>query len=308
LALLDDGSIWAWGYNGNGGLGDGTTTQRFTPVQVAAPAAWAGKKVVAIAGGLYQSLAALDDGSAWGWGYNARGAIGNGTYGNSYSSPVPVTAPSAWAGQKIVALAAGEYHTLAVVGVVNRSPVAANDGYGTPEDGVLTVPASGVLANDSDPDGDALTVTSATTPAHGTLSMNADGSFTYTPVANYNGPDSFNYTIADGKGGTASATVTITVTAVNDAPMAHAQSVSTSEDTANPITLTGSDVEGSSLTYNIVVAPAHGTLSGVAPNVTYTPAANYHGPDSFTFSVNDGLINSAPATVSITVTPVNDAP
>jgi hypothetical protein len=138
--------------------------------------------------------------------------------------------------------------------------------------------------------------------------MNADGSFTYTPVANYNGPDSFNYTIADGKGGTASATVTITVTAVNDAPMAHAQSVSTSEDTANPITLTGSDVEGSSLTYNIVVAPAHGTLSGVAPNVTYTPAANYHGPDSFTFSVNDGLINSAPATVSITVTPVNDAP
>jgi len=310
LVNMDDGSVWAWGYNWYGQLGDGgTTTQRLAPVPVSAPSAWAGKKVVTIACGIYQSLAALDDGSAWGWGYNYRGALGNGTYGNWYSTPVPVLAPWAGSGQKVVAIAAGEWHTLAVVGVPNRSPTASSDSYGMPEDGVLTTTvASGVLANDSDPDGDPLTVTTATAPPHGTLAMNANGSFTYTPAANYNGPDSFNYTISDGKGGTASASVNITVTPVNDAPVANAQSVTTAEDTSANIALTGSDVEGSALTFSVVTPPAHGTLSGTPPSLAYTPAANYNGPDSFTFKVNDGTVDSGVAAVSIIVTPVNDAP
>ena len=309
LVNMDDGSVWTWGHNGYGQLGDGTATPRLTPVPVSAPSAWAGKKVVTIAGGYVQSLAALDDGSAWGWGYNYRGALGNGTYGNWYSNPVPVLAPWAGSGQKVVAIAAGEWHTLAVVGVPNRSPTASSDSYGMPEDGVLTTTvASGVLANDSDPDGDPLTVTTATAPPHGTLAMNANGSFTYTPAANYNGPDSFNYTISDGKGGTASASVNITVTPVNDAPVANAQSVTTAEDTAANIALTGSDVEGSALTFSVVTPPAHGTLSGTPPSLAYTPAANYNGPDSFTFKVNDGMVDSGVAAVSIIVTPVNDAP
>ena len=76
--------------------------------------------------------------------------------------------------------------------------------------------------------------------------------------------------------------------------MADAQNVTTAEDTAQPITLTGTDVDGSPLTYTIVTPPAHGTLSGTAPNLTYTPAANYNGADSFTFKVNDGTVDSAP--------------
>ena len=84
--------------------------------------------------------------------------------------------------------------------------------------------------------------------------------------------------------------------------------MTTAEDTRQAITLTGSDVDGDTLTFSVVTAPAHGTLSGTAPNLTYTPAANYNGPDSFTFKVNDGPADSAAATVSITVTPVNDAP
>src|SRR5439155_704471 len=107
-----------------------------------------------------------------------------------------------------------------------------------------------------------------------------------------------------GKVDRAVATVSITVTPVNDPPVANNQSVTTPEDTPKTITLTGSDLDGDSLTFSIVTQPAHGTLSGTAPNLTYTPATNYIGPDSFTFKVNDGKVDSAVATVSITVTPV----
>ena len=90
--------------------------------------------------------------------------------------------------------------------------------------------------------------------------------------------------------------------------MASDQAVVTNEDTAKAITLSATDVEGSPLTYAIGTGPTHGTLSGVAPTVTYTPAANYNGPDSFTFKANDGTLDSNVATVTITVTAVNDAP
>src|SRR5438067_7133515 len=103
---------------------------------------------------------------------------------------------------------------------------------------------------------------------------------TYTPAANYNGPDSFTFKANDGTVDSAIATVAVTVTPVNDAPVATAQSVTTNQDTAKAISLTASDVDGDTLTYAVVTAPAHGTLSGVAPNLTYTPAAGYNGPDS----------------------------
>ena len=88
--------------------------------------------------------------------------------------------------------------------------------------------------------------------------------------------------------------MSITVTPVNDAPVANAQAAATNEDTAKAITLTGSDVDGNPLTYSVVTQPGHGSLSGTAPNLTYTPAANYNGADSFTFKVNDGTVDSAP--------------
>jgi len=103
-------------------------------------------------------------------------------------------------------------------------------------------------------------------------------------------------------------TITFNVTSVNDTPVANAQPVSTQEDTNKAIILTGSDTEGSLLTYSIVTQPTHGILIGSPPNVTYDPNSNYNGPDSFTFRVNDGSLNSAPAAVTINVTPVNDLP
>jgi hypothetical protein len=104
------------------------------------------------------------------------------------------------------------------------------------------------------------------------------------------------------------AKVNVTVSPVNDAPVADNMSVTTDEDTAREVTLSGADVEGDDLGYTIVRAPKHGTLSGTGANLTYTPAEDNNGPDSFTFEASDGTTGSDPATVSIAVKAVNDAP
>ncbi|MCX7563399.1 Ig-like domain-containing protein [Xanthomonadaceae bacterium XH05] len=94
----------------------------------------------------------------------------------------------------------------------------------------------------------------------------------------------------------------------NFSPTADGKSVTTLEDTPIGIVLTGSDPEGDPLTFQVASGPSHGSLSGVAPNLTYTPAADYFGSDSFTYTANDGTTSSAPATVSISITAVNDGP
>jgi hypothetical protein len=188
------------------------------------------------------------------------------------------------------------------VAAVNDAPVAASQSVGTAED-----TAKPITLSATDVDGNALTYAVVTSPLHGSLSGTAPN-LTYTPAPNFSGADSFTFKANDGTVDSAAVTVSITVTAVNDPPVANSQSVTNAEDTAKAITLTGSDVDGNALTYVIVSAPAHGSLSGTAPNVTYLPATNYDGADSFTFKVNDGIVDSAVATVSLTVTPVNDAP
>ncbi|HEY3026764.1 MAG TPA: Ig-like domain-containing protein, partial [Pyrinomonadaceae bacterium] len=188
-------------------------------------------------------------------------------------------------------------------------PLANNDSFSTNEDTALNVAAPGVLLNDTDADpGTTLTAQLFAGPSNGTLSLNQNGSFIYTPAANFNGTDSFTYRASDGTNTSNTATVQITINPVNDQPVADAQSVTTNEDTARAIMLTGSDVEGGALTYSVVTGPTQGSLSGTAPNLTYTPAANYNGADSFTFKVNDGQLDSNVATVSITINAVNDAP
>src|SRR5262249_57961990 len=130
--------------------------------------------------------------------------------------------------------------------------------------------------------------------------------FTYSPAADYNGADAFTYRATDGSLDSNVATVAITVRAVNDRPVADAQSVVTDEDTPKAIALTATDADGSALTFEIAAQPAHGTLSGTAPNVTYTPAANYNGADSFTFKANDGARDDNVPAGPITVTAGTD--
>jgi VCBS repeat-containing protein len=183
----------------------------------------------------------------------------------------------------------------------NEAPVAVDDTYSTPEDTQLTInQVQGVLHNDTD-DSPTLTAIKYTDPTHGTVTLNSNGSFVYTPVANYYGPDSFTYYANDGQFNSNIATVNLTVTPVNDAPVANDQSVSTTQETAVDILLTATDLEANPLTWIIVSQPSHGILSGTAPAVKYTPNWNYIGEDSFTFKVNDGQVDSNIATVSITV-------
>ncbi|WP_435169101.1 Ig-like domain-containing protein [Paenibacillus glycanilyticus] len=187
---------------------------------------------------------------------------------------------------------------------VNEAPVAQNDTVQTEEDKPLT---SSVHATDGD--GDTLHYSVVNQPAHGDLTLNPDGTFTYMPDPNYNGPDSFTFKANDGSEDSNTASVNITVTPVNDAPTANAGTKTTAEDTPVNGSVSGSDVEESPLTYAIVTPPQHGTVD-LKPDgtYTYTPDPNFNGEDSFTFKANDGTDDSAPAKVDITVTPVNDAP
>jgi hypothetical protein len=164
------------------------------------------------------------------------------------------------------------------------------------------------VANDTDVDGDTLTLASVGAAAHGSVSI-VSGKAVYTPAPDYNGGDSFEYVVSDGHGGQANGSVSITVNAVNDAPAASPQSVATTSNTPVGITLHGSDVETaeSNLTFHITSGPSHGSLNGSGANQIYSPAPNYAGTDSFSFTVTDtgdgasGPLTSSEATVSITV-------
>lgn len=199
---------------------------------------------------------------------------------------------------------------------VNDPPIVANDFYSTVEESTLTVPAgTGVLANDADPEGSPLAAVIASLPAQGTLALSANGSFVYTPNANFAGTDTFSYRASDGSTTSAIAVVTITVTGTNDAPTAVADSYTTAEDTVLNVTAAAgvlandSDPDGNALSAVLVSGPTHGTLT-LSPNgaLVYTPVANFNGNDSFTYRATDGALNSGTVTVSLTVTSVNDLP
>ena len=186
------------------------------------------------------------------------------------------------------------------VTVTNNVPDAVNDAYAT---NAGTAVAVSVRGNDTDPDGDTLTVTRLAGPAHGTLTLNASGVGTYTPAAGWSGTDTFTYRVADGFGGTDDATVTITV---NGAPVAVNDTATTGPNTAVNVAVLGNDTDpdGDTLTTTaITVAPTHGSAV-VQSNgsITYTPAAGWAGVDTYTYRVSDGRGLTATATVQITTT------
>jgi len=197
----------------------------------------------------------------------------------------------------------------------NDAPVAAADSYFVDEDQVLTITAPGVLVNDTDTENDPLTAVLVDGPSNGDLTLNADGSFSYTPDENYNGPDSFTYKANDGAGDGNTVTVSLTVNPVPDAPAATADGYATDEDTALIVPAPGvlandTDADGDPLTALLVSGPAHADTFALNADgsFTYVPAANYNGPDSFTYKPNDGTADGATVTVDLTVSPVNDAP
>ncbi len=189
---------------------------------------------------------------------------------------------------------------------VNDAPVAVDDVSSTAQN---TPRAIAVLGNDSDPDGDTLSISAVTDPTHGNVANNGS-SVTYTPDTGYVGTDTFSYTCSDGHGGVDTAQVTVDVGNVNDPPVAVNDTASTAEDTAVliPALANDTDSDGDTLSIVALTQPAHGTAVIEGTSVRYTPAADYHGSDSFTYRASDGQSQSNVATVSLTITPANDPP
>lgn len=191
------------------------------------------------------------------------------------------------------------------VSAVNDAPVALG-GKAT----VLAGQSVAITLSASDIDRDSLAYSIPRPPVNGTLS-GTGASRTYTSKSTTAGTDSFDFSVSDGKGGTATATVSITIqgsSVPNRAPLSNPLSLVVREDSSTALTLTGSDPEGSKLTFVITRPPSNGTLSGTLPNLQYTPTANFNGSDSMEFTVSDGSLTSAPATIVILVTPENDVP
>jgi large repetitive protein len=190
----------------------------------------------------------------------------------------------------------------------NRSPTASADNATTSEDVAVTI---AVLANDNDPDGDPLTPSIQDQAQHGTASVNGDGSITYTPAANYNGSDGFTYRVSDGRGGTSDpANVQISVTAVNDPPVANddaftaTQAVPLSVD-APGVLSNDTDPDGSNPSaIPLTTTTANGGAVSLQSDGSfiYTSGPLFTGTDTFTYSASDGTLTStSAATVTITV-------
>jgi VCBS repeat-containing protein len=193
-----------------------------------------------------------------------------------------------------------------LIDVVDEAPEPANDSYITDEDTPLSIAAPGVLDNDSDPDDDPLYAFVVSQPGHGSVSLNANGSFVYTPSGNYNGTDSFVYASSDLALAT-SATVTISVNPVNDAPVAVYDSFSAVMDAPiaiSPLDLLGNDwdLEGDSLSVQIISGPLHGTLTSSNGTWIYSPVSGFVGQDAITYAASDGALQGM-ATASMTMKP-----
>ena len=193
---------------------------------------------------------------------------------------------------------------------VNDAPVANDDSATTMEGGSIT---TDVLLNDMDAEMATLTVTGATPGNNGFTSVNSDGTITYTHDGSETTSDSYSYTISDGNGGSDSGVVSITVTPVNDAPVAYDDSATTSEDTAVTVAVSANDTAVNGLVVPtsaaVLNSPSNGSLVNNGDGtITYTPNPNFNGTDTFSYTIadDDGATDSA--IVSITVTPVNDAP
>ena len=189
----------------------------------------------------------------------------------------------------------------------NNTPILNPDNATTDVGTPVTID---VLANDVDPDGDALTVTSVGDPANGTATVNPDGTIGYSPDPGFTGTDTFTYTVDDGNGGVATSTVTINVGFENTPPITNPNTAETDEDT--PVTIdvlaNDSDPDGDPLTVTEATAENGTVTINPEGTITYTPNPDFNGTDTITYTADDGNGGATPGTVTVTINPVNDAP
>ena len=196
----------------------------------------------------------------------------------------------------------------------NEPPQAGSDQFAINNGQSIDLPPDRLLANDSDPDGDPLRLVGVTTPAHGTLTPLPDGGYRYTNDGSNSTTDWFEYQVEDSKGNRATGTVSFSITPGPTAKDDHEQ---TSEDTPVTIDVAANDTSSDAsitisssddATITIITPPARGTTEILAGKVQYVPENNFFGDDRFSYTIAIGGIPSNPATVTITVAPVNDPP
>jgi hypothetical protein len=195
--------------------------------------------------------------------------------------------------------------------IPNEAPQGQDDAYALQEDIVLAVTAPGVLANDSDPEGNSLSAIVVQAPAHGQIYLQPDGSFTFTPDLDFNGPDSFTYRASDGDLETAEISVMMEISAVNDTPIAVSDVIVTDEDHAVTIDAIANDLGlgDAPLSIQVIGEPSQGSLS-VNPDLSlqYLPYSHANGLDAFTYEVTDADGEKASAVVEVTINPIDDNP
>jgi DNA/RNA endonuclease G (NUC1) len=259
--------------------------------------------------------------------YNVTGGPSHGTVSGTGNNVTYTPTPNYYGPDSFTFTASDKYlnseaATVTInVTAVNDAPVVVNDDKSTPEDTVLSFPASDLTGNDNAGanEGDqTLTVANViTTPGtHGTVTLTS-GQVTYTPANNYNGPASFDYQVCD-DGTTNGAsdsqcsngTVNITIISVNDDPVAVNDSATTNEDTPVTIDVVANDTDsdGGTPALDSVSNPTNGSVSITNGKAVFSPDPNFHGVGGFSYVVSDGQGGTATGNVSVTINPVNDNP
>jgi hypothetical protein len=244
----------------------------------------------------------------------AGGQYTEGTLVSATATPDSGWVFSGWSGDATgvinpIAIVLDSDKSLQASFISNAVPLAFGDQFTLAEDDSLIVSAPGVLANDSDSDGDSLEVTLLRSPSNGGLILSEDGSFVYSPAQDFTGLDQFSYTVQDGKGGTASADVDLSISQVNDPPVAlddqyNVEAESSFSLSAPGVLANDTDIDSNTLIASLVAGPSHGFMNLAADgSLTYTPNAGFVGVDGFTYRVEDNTGASTVATVSIVVSP-----
>ncbi len=338
LAMKDDNTVWSWGKNEYGQLGIDSTTQQLTPQIIIAVS----RIPLEMAAGARHSLLYTNDTRTYSIIGTVTDKLNNPFPGVTVTfdgSTPPATGISGsdgvyklagflegTAGQLSAAKAGFLFTGPLSIAALNGSltgknfkctdaaPVAVDDSYHTTIDIPLNVAAPGVIGNDTDADLDPLLPTVVTEPDHGSLILDSDGSFSYTPSAGYHGPDSFTYKVNDGMLDSSVATVNLIVNIVPVAADDTGDAYTVDEDHDLVVTTPGilsndTDGDGNPLTAVKATDPINGTLTlNSDGSFTYTPNQNFNGTDSFTYFANDGLNDSPVATVTIEINSINDAP
>ena len=311
----DSGSAYVFTKPASGGWVDATETAKLTASDGAADDQFGASVAVdgdtVVVGAHQDDDDGADSGSAYGYEVSDWTAISDSGSGATNATSYTITsltngAEYSFRIRAANSVGAGPVSDIVTVTLPNAAPTAADDTATTAEDTAVDIT---VTSNDTDPDGHTPWVTAVTTPATGTAVITPGNvtSVTYTPKADYNGTDTFDYTVSDGYGGEDTGTVTVTVTAVSDPPVAVDDTAITAEDTAVDIDVVANDhdADGDTLSVTLVTTPSNGTaaiVSGSTTTVTYTPNTYFNGRDSFDYTLSDGADTST-GTVTVTVGP-----